>query len=36
VLLVSGKCGVTHNVDEENVRDFQLDLFFYLGSHITL
>jgi hypothetical protein len=35
VLLVSGQGRVTHNVDEENVRDFQLDLFFYLGSHMT-
>ena len=35
VLLVNGELRVTDNVDEENVRDLQLDLLFYLGSHMT-
>ncbi len=35
VLLVSGALRVTDNVDEENVRDLQLDLLFYLGRHMT-
>jgi hypothetical protein len=35
VLLVNGELRVTYDVEEENVRDFQLDLFFYLGRHMT-
>jgi hypothetical protein len=34
VLLVNGELRVTDNVDEENVRDFQFDLFPNFGGHL--
>jgi hypothetical protein len=35
VLLVNGELRVTDNVDEENVRDFQLDPSLYFNGHIS-
>jgi hypothetical protein len=32
-LFVNQQSGVTDNIDEENVRDLQLDLFFDLSGH---
>jgi hypothetical protein len=34
VLLINGELRVSDNVDEENVRDFQLNFFFNLGRHM--
>ena len=34
VLLVNRELRVTDNVDEENVRYFQLDLFLNFGGHL--
>ena len=35
VLLVNGELRVADDVEEENVRDLQLDLLFYLRGHIS-
>src|SRR5438874_4962936 len=35
VLLVNGELRITDNVDEENVRNLQLDLLFYFNRHIS-
>jgi hypothetical protein len=32
-LLINRKLGVTNNVDEKNMRDFELNLLFNLGGH---
>src|SRR5262249_9612009 len=34
VLLVNRKLGVTDNVEKEDVRDFEFDLFLKFGSHM--
>ena len=36
VLLVNRKLGVTNNVDEQDMRDLELDLLFNLSGHIDL
>jgi len=34
MLLVNRELGVTDNVEKEHMRDFKLDLFLKLGSHL--
>jgi hypothetical protein len=34
VLLVNRELGVTDNVEEEDMRDLELDLFLNFGSHM--
>jgi hypothetical protein len=34
VLLVNGKLRVTDNVDKQDMRDLQFDLFLDLGGHV--
>src|SRR5437660_3836721 len=34
VLLINGKLRIADDVDEQNMRDFRFDLFFYFGGHI--
>jgi hypothetical protein len=34
VLLVNRELGVTDNVEKENMRDFEFDLFFNFDSHL--
>jgi hypothetical protein len=33
-LELNGELGVTDNVEKEDMRDFELDLFLKLGSHL--
>ena len=35
VLVVNRELGVTDNVDEQNVRNFELDLFLDLNGHLV-
>src|SRR5436190_10141574 len=35
-LFVNQQLGVADDVDEQYISDLQLDLFFYLGSHLSV